>query len=117
MADDDSGFEGDDRMDDDARSEDGAADVAEDGAGAGAGADADAGAAAAPVAPIGPDPLQLSVIQDPKLRFILELEFVEMLASPHYLQCTTKRLQSQQHVSSRDDDAGWMHRYNGTVTG
>ena len=95
MADDDSGFDGDERMDD-ARSEDGAAaDVGEDGADVDA--DADGGAAAAPVAPVGPDPLQLSVIQDPKLRFILELEFVEMLASPHYLQCTS--LQQQANIA------------------
>lgn len=99
MADDDSGFDGDERMDD-ARSEDGAAaDVGEDGV------DADGGAASAPVAPVGPDPLQLSVIQDPKLRFILELEFVEMLASPHYLQCTS--LLQQQQASTRDADASW----------
>jgi len=35
----------------------------------------------------GPDPAQLAVIQDPQLRFVLELEFVEMLANPHYLHC------------------------------
>jgi len=42
----------------------------------------DAGAAALPPPP---DPSQLLLLQDPKMRFTLELEFVEMLANPHYL--------------------------------
>lgn len=43
-----------------------------------------AAAAASPSASLS-NPLLLPLLLDSKLRFILELEFVEMLASPHYL--------------------------------
>jgi mediator of RNA polymerase II transcription subunit 31 len=36
-------------------------------------------------APSPPDPLHLSLMQDSRLRFQLELEFVSLLANPHYL--------------------------------
>jgi hypothetical protein len=51
----------------------------------------DAQVTPAPIA-AGPDPAQLLLIQDEKMRFTLELEFVEMLANPHYLHCQWSRL-------------------------
>jgi hypothetical protein len=47
----------------------------------------DAQVTPAPAAASGPDPAQLLLIQDEKMRFTLELEFVEMIANPHYLHC------------------------------
>lgn len=53
--------------------------------------DADAAGAVGPAsstgAPALPNPLHLRLVADPKMRFVLELEFVELLASPQYLQC------------------------------
>ena len=53
-------------------------------------ASATAAGASSAATPALPNPLQIAVIEDPKLRFILELEFVEMLASPHYLHCQSR---------------------------
>jgi hypothetical protein len=41
-------------------------------------------------APATPNPLHIRLVSDPKMRFVLELEFVELLASPQYLQCQSR---------------------------
>lgn len=71
-----------------------------------ASASGQAGASASPAtaaaAAAGPDHLaQLAVIQDPKLRFVLELEFVEMLANPHYLHCQNTGRHTHTHAALR----------------